>query len=170
MIDFVFILFAAVTLFSAVFVVTSSNLVRSAVALFFTLFGLAGFYVMLYADFVAGAQILIYVGGILVLIIFGVMLTNKMDKPSIANSSQNQIIAAIVSIILFLAQAFVIIKTDWNVSAKPLNSEGLIDKEGTVETIGAQLMSSYVLPFEIVSVLLLAALIGAATLARKKNA
>ena len=170
MINLLFAMLAIVTAVSAIYVVTSKNLVRSAVALFFTLFGLAGFYVMLYADFVAGAQLLIYVGGILVLIIFGVMLTNKMDKPSIANASQNQIVAAFVSITLFVAQVFVILKTDWNIGENQLNSDGAIDRNGTVETIGQQLMSSYVLPFEVVSVLLLAALIGAATLARKKNA
>ena len=117
---------------------------------------------MLYADFVAAAQILIYVGGILVLIIFGVMLTNKMDKPSIANSSQNQIIAAIVSSVFFLIQIRVILTTDWK-------NDGVILKE-TVKEIGRILMKEYILPFEIVSILLLAALIGAATLARKKNA
>ena len=162
MINLIFILLAITILVSSVYVVTSKNLVRSAVALFFTLFGLAGFYIMLYADFIAGARILIYVGGILVLIIFGVMLTNKMDKPSIANSSQNQIIAAIVSVIFFIAQVVVIFQTDW-VENSPLNHDA------TIKTIGTQLMSSYILPFEIVSILLLAALIGAATLARKKS-
>ena len=161
MISFIFILLAITVLVSSVYVVTSKNLVRSAVALFFTLFGLAGFYIMLYADFIAGAQILIYVGAILVLIIFGVMLTNKMDKPSIANSSQNQVTGAVVSIIFFIAQIVVIFQTDW-IEKTPLNHEG------TVKIIGTQLMSSYILPFEIVSILLLAALIGAATLARKK--
>ena len=162
MIDFVFFVLSVITISSSIYVVTSKNLVRSAVALFFTLFGMAGFYVMLYADFVAGAQILIYVGGVLVLIIFGVMLTNKMDKPSIANSSQNQIIAAIVSLVFFMIQVIVILTTHWK-------NDGVILDE-TVKEIGRMLMKEYVLPFEIVSILLLAALIGAATLARKKNA
>tara|TARA_B100000029_G_scaffold308364_1_gene301066 strand:- start:502 stop:990 length:489 start_codon:yes stop_codon:yes gene_type:complete len=162
MIDFIFIVLAITTVLSSVYVVTSKNLVRSAVALFFTLFGMAGFYVMLYADFVAGAQILIYVGGVLVLIIFGVMLTNKMDKPSIANSSQNRIIAGLVSIVFFMIQVAVIITTPWE-------NDGVVLDE-TVKEIGRMLMKEYILPFEVVSILLLAALIGAATLARKKNA
>ena len=74
MIDFIFIILALLTISSSIYLVTSKNLVRSAVALFFTLFGLAGFYIMLYADFLAATQVVIYVGGILVLIIFGVML------------------------------------------------------------------------------------------------
>ena len=162
MIDFIFIILAITTVLSSIYVVTSKNLVRSAVALFFTLFGMAGFYVMLYADFVAGAQILIYVGGVLVLIIFGVMLTNKMDKPSIANSSLNQIVAGIVSIVFFMVQTIVILTTPWE-------NDGVVLDE-TVKEIGRMLMKEYILPFEIVSILLLAALIGAATLARKKNA
>ena len=162
MIDFIFIILAIITALSSIYVVTSKNLVRSAVALFFTLFGMAGFYVMLYADFVAGAQILIYVGGVRVLIIFGVMLTNKMDKPSIANSSRNQIVAGIVSIVFFMVQAVVILTTPWE-------NDGVVLDE-TVKEIGRMLMKEYILPFEIVSILLLAALIGAATLARKKNA
>ena len=132
MIDFIFIVLAITTVLSSVYVVTSKNLVRSAVALFFTLFGMAGFYVMLYADFVAGAQILIYVGGVLVLIIFGVMLTNKMDKPSIANSSQNRIIAGLVSIIFFMIQVAVIITTPWE-------NDGVVLDE-TVKEIGRMLM------------------------------
>jgi len=163
MIDFIIILLAFMTMVSATYVVSSKNLVRSAVSLFFTLFSIAGLYILLYADFVAGAQIMIYVGGILVLIIFGVMLTNKMDKPSISNSSQNQIIGASVSIVFFLAQVFVILDTKWTNEAGPALDE-------TVKDIGRMLMKEYLLPFEIVSVLLLAALIGAATLARKKNA
>ena len=162
MIDFIFIILAITITFSSIYVVTSKNLVRSAVSLFFTLFGMAGFYIMLYADFIAGAQILIYVGGVLVLIIFGVMLTNKMDKPSIANSSQNRIIAALVSIVFFIVQVIVILKTPW------VNDGVALDE--TVKEIGRMLMKEYILPFEIVSILLLAALIGAATLARKKNA
>ena len=128
MIDFIFIILAIITVLSSIYVVTSKNLVRSAVALFITLFGMAGFYVMLYADFVAGAQILIYVGGVLVLIIFGVMLTNKMDKPSIANSSRNQIVAGIVSIVFFMVQAVVILTTPWE-------NDGVVLDE-TVKEIG----------------------------------
>ena len=71
---------------SSYWVVMSPNLVHSAVALLFTLFGVAGLYVYLYADFIAATQVIIYVGGILVLIIFGVMLTNKIDDPKLVTS------------------------------------------------------------------------------------
>ena len=102
--DFAFIGLTLMTLLSAFFVVTSSNLVRSAVALLFTLFGTAGLYIYLYADFIAATQIVIYVGGILVLIIFGVMLTNKIDDPKLSNPSQNQLIAGVFCLLLLIFQ------------------------------------------------------------------
>ena len=86
---------------SAFWVVISPNLVHSAVSLLVTLFGIAGLYVFLYADFLAATQIVIYVGGILVLIIFGVMLTNKIDKPVIASNSSNKIIGLFISGFIF---------------------------------------------------------------------
>ena len=76
--ELVFLFISALTLISAVFVVINNQLIYSAIALLFTLFGVAGLYVFLWADFIAGIQILVYVGGILVLVVFGIMLTNKI--------------------------------------------------------------------------------------------
>ena len=105
--EIAFIVLTLMTIISAFFVVTSKNLVRSAVALLFTLFGVAGYYIFLFADFIAAAQVIIYVGGILVLIIFGVMVTNKIDDPEVGSSSRNQFFAFfgtvfILSILLFV--------------------------------------------------------------------
>tara|TARA_B110000014_G_scaffold254282_1_gene234698 strand:+ start:258 stop:875 length:618 start_codon:yes stop_codon:yes gene_type:complete len=147
---------------SAVWVVASPNLVHSAVSLLFTLFGVAGLYVFLYADFLAATQIVIYVGGILVLIIFGVMLTNKIDKPVIISNSSNKIIGVFVSGFIFSILSIIVVQTKWNIL--PNNSEG----PSTVELIGNLILGKYLLPFELVSILLLAALVGAAMLARKK--
>ena len=127
----------------------------------FTLFGVAGLYVFLYADFMAASQVIIYVGGILVLIIFGVMLTNKLDDPRLSNPSHNQLIAGIFCLLLLIFQFQIIFNTNWNLGE-------LIVRESTVNDIGRMLLSKYLLPFEVVSVLLLAALIGAAMLSRKK--
>ena len=146
---------------SSYWVAMSPNLIHSAVALLFTLFGVAGLYVYLYADFIAATQVIIYVGGILVLIIFGVMLTNKIDDPKLSNQSQNQLIAGIFCFILLVFQFQIIFNTKWNIG-------NYVIKESTVNDIGLMLLSKYLLPFEIVSVLLLAALIGAAMLSRKK--
>ena len=159
--EIAFLCITLLVIFSAFAVVISPNLVHSAVALLFTLFGVAGLYIFLYADFMAATQVVIYVGGILVLIIFGVMLTNKIDTPSIASSSSNQVIGSIVSFSLFLFQLSVIFTTEWKAS-----DNLLID--GTVRPIGLMLLNQYLLPFELVSILLLGALIGACVLSRKK--
>ncbi len=147
---------------SAFWVVMSPNLVHSAVSLLFTLFGIAGLYIYLYADFLAATQVVIYVGGILVLIIFGVMLTNKIENVSITNPGRNKIAGAVLSLILLFVQFNVIFNTKWNIS------DELIEKEETVSSIGRLLLTDYILPFEVASVILLAALIGAAMLSRKK--
>ena len=146
---------------SSFWVVMSPNLVHSAVSLLFTLFGVAGLYVFLYADFIAASQVIIYVGGILVLIIFGVMLTNKIDDPNLSNQSRNQLLAAVFCFIMLLFQLQIIFSTDWFMG-------DFITRESTVNDIGILLLTTYLLPFEVVSVLLLAALIGAAMLSRKK--
>ena len=147
---------------SAINVVISSQLIYSAVSLLFTLFGVAGLYVFLYADFIAATQVIIYVGGILVLIIFGVMLTNKIDTPNIVSSSSNQVIGFLASSFLLLLQFGVIFKTNWK--------EGVVlESESTVNIIGNLLLQDYLLAFEIVSILLLAALIGSAFLSRRNS-
>ena len=160
--ELIFLGLIIVIAFSAIWVVVSPNLVHSAVSLLFTLFGVAGLYVFLYADFLAATQIVIYVGGILVLIIFGVMLTNKIDKPVIISNSSNKIIGVFVSGFIFSILSIIVVQTKWNIV--PNHSEG----PSTVELIGYLILGKYLLPFELVSILLLAALVGAAMLARKK--
>tara|TARA_Y100001970_G_C13869832_1_gene668456 strand:- start:15 stop:503 length:489 start_codon:yes stop_codon:yes gene_type:complete len=158
--DLLFLFISILVIASAVNVVISSQLIYSAVSLLFTLFGVAGLYVFLYADFMAATQVIIYVGGILVLIIFGVMLTNKIDTPNIVSSGSNQVIGFFAASFLFLIQLAVIVKTDWK--------QGEIQQaESTVNIIGSMLLWDYFLAFEVVSVLLLAALIGAAFLSRR---
>ena len=148
---------------SAIWVVVSPNLVHSAVSLLFTLFGIAGLYVFLFADFLAATQVVIYVGGILVLIIFGVMLTNKIDKPVIESVSSNKIIGVLISSFIFTILSIIVIQTKWPITEN--SSPG----PSTVELIGKLILGKYLLPFELVSILLLAALVGAALLARKKS-
>tara|TARA_Y100000814_G_C12282058_1_gene385411 strand:+ start:135 stop:596 length:462 start_codon:yes stop_codon:yes gene_type:complete len=149
---------------SAVMVVISSQLIHSAVSLLFTLFGVAGLYVFLYADFMAATQVIIYVGGILVLIIFGVMLTNKIDTPSIVSSSTNQVVGFMAASFLLLLQLAVIFKTEW-----PQQEFNESWNSGSTAKIGNLLLQDYLLAFEVVSILLLAALIGAAFLSRRNS-
>ena len=161
--EILFLGLISVIAISAIWVVVSPNLVHSAVSLLFTLFGIAGLYVFLYADFMAATQVVIYVGGILVLIIFGVMLTNKIDKPVIESVSSNKIIGVLISSFIFTMLSVVIIQTKW-----PIN-ENSLPGPSTVELIGKLILGKYLLPFELVSILLLASLVSAALLARKKT-
>ena len=155
-----FLIIAALVIASGFWVVFSPNLIHSAVSLLFTLFGTAGLYIFLYADFIAATQVVIYVGGILVLIIFGVMLTNRIDTPSIAASSKNQFIGGMGAFTICALQIGVIFNTSWHIGAEQ-------SRETTVANIGNLLLNEYLLPFEIVSILLLAALMGAALLSRR---
>ena len=155
-----FLFIAALVIASAFWVVFSPNLIHSAVSLLFTLFGTAGLYIFLYADFIAGTQIVIYVGGILVLIIFGVMLTSKIDSPSIASSSANQFIGGMSAFAIFVMQVAVIFNTPWSIGSEQ-------SRDATVGAIGELLLTNYLLPFEIISILLLAALMGSALLSRR---
>ena len=152
--ELVFLFISALTLISAVFVVTNSQLIYSAIALLF-----AGLYVFLWADFIAGIQILVYVGGILVLVVFGIMLTNKIRTVRISHKSMQQGVGAVISLWLFVFLTIALSKAPWAIS------EG-IEPVGTVREIGILLLTKYLLPFEAISLLLLGALIGAAVLSR----
>ena len=160
--SFIFWIVALVTVASAATVVFSKNLIYSAVALLFTLSGVAGLYVFLWADFIAVTQILIYVGGILVLIIFGIMLTHRITNVRLSHSSIQQGVGATIVLVIFLGLTSMILKAPWyRVTA--------VEPQETVRQIGRLLMIDYLLPFEVASVLLLAALIGAALLSRKMD-
>lgn len=158
--DIIFYIFAAITILSALFVVTTRNIVHSAFYLLFTFFGVAGIYVLLGADFIAIAQIMVYVGGILILILFGVMLTNKITGVEIRTGTV-QMLPAAIGVGLFMgAVVSVMIWTNWK-------SEPGIIPLSTTKDLGHLLINDYVLIFELLGILLLVALIGAASIARR---
>ena len=158
--EVVFWLVAVFTIVSASFVVLNNQLLYSAIALLFSLFGVAGLYIFLWADFIAGIQLLVYIGGINVLIIFGIMLTNKISSVRLSQTNVQQGVGAVVALWLLILISLVISKTPW------LQIEASEPAE-TVSVIGTLLLSKYLLPFEAISLLLLGALIGAALLSRE---
>lgn len=160
MYDFIFYLFAVITLLSAFFVVTNRNVVYSAFFLLFTFFGVAGIYVLLGADFVAVVQVIVYVGGILILLLFGVMLTNKITQVEIKTGSIN-ILPAIIGV-GFLCGGLLaaLINTSW----KTLPAQPTVP---TTALLGTMLLQEYALIFELLGIILLIALIGAASIARR---
>ena len=157
----VFYLIAAVTVISAMGVAFSNNIVYSAFALMGTLMGAAGLFVLLAADFVAVVQVLIYVGGILVLTLFAVMLTHRIADVRISNRSLGRLPALLVVAVVGAVMFRAIGATTWHAIAPGAAAP-------TTYSIGNGFLNEYVLPFELASVVLLAALVGAVVLSRKE--
>ena len=160
--DIIFYLFAAVTVISAIVVVTSKNIIYAAFSLLFTLFGIAGLYVLLGADFVAVVQIMVYVGGILILLLFGVMLTNKITSVDIRTGTTNIYPALLGAMLILGAVVVIVLSTNWVVIPNEIGKT-------TTVGIGKLLLTQYVLIFELLGILLLVALIGAASIARREK-
>lgn len=160
--DAIFIVFALITVGSAAVVTLARSLIYSAFALLFTFFGVAGLYLLLGADFIAAAQLLIYVGGILVLLLFGVMLTHKLYDLDLKSEVTQFVPALIVAAGLFVVLAVTAIRTPWAVGPGRAPS-------ATTAEIGHLFMGQYLLPFEAASILLLVALMGAAMIVRRKK-
>jgi len=156
-----FYLFAALTLLSGLVVATSRNIVYSGFALLFTFFGVAGLYVLLSADFLAAMQVLVYVGGITVLILFAIMLTRDIADAAHSNPVLNRPASALAAAGVLVMNLVVILGSDFPrrtaVSFEPI-SGGL----------GHQLLGKYLLPFEVASLLLLGVLVGAVVIVRRE--
>ena len=158
--DIIFYLFATITIVSGIIVVNSKNIVHAAFSMLLTFFGVAGIYVLLGADFLAVVQIMVYVGGILILMLFGVMLTNKITNVDIRSGSI-QVIPAVIGLAIFAAVLF------WIMTSTNWKTENFEIPFTTSYQIGEALISQFVLIFELLGVLLLIALIGAASIARR---
>ncbi len=157
----VFWVFAVLTVGAAAVVVMARSLIYSAFALLFTFFGVAGLYVLLGADFLAATQLLIYVGGILVLLLFGVMLTHKIYDLDLKSETTQRAPGLIVAVGLFVILAATALRTRWAAVPRP--------PAVTTNDIGKLFMGQYLLPFEAASILLLVALVGAAMIVRRRR-
>jgi NAD(P)H-quinone oxidoreductase subunit 6 len=161
--DFSFILLSIIAILSAIGVVVLPNLVYSAFLLGSVLFSVAGFYLLLNADFLAAAQILLYVGAINILILFAIMLIDKRNDITPNNSTNSiTIVKGALSFGLFVLLTQSIHSTPWIRSPFYAVTD-------SVYVIGRHIFSDFLLPFELVSILLLVALIGAIILARKEQ-
>jgi NADH-quinone oxidoreductase subunit J len=158
----VFYAFALLTLVAGAIVVFSRNIVHAAFALLFAFFGVAGLYVLLMADFLAVTQLLIYVGGILVLVLFGVMLTSNTIDVQMRTSTIQTFPAVLIVAALAGTLIGIFWSTDWKTTTAP-------PVQATAPKIGELMLTSYLLPFEIASVVLLVALVGAAMIARREK-
>jgi len=151
---------ALLTLGSAGVVAFARNIIHSAIALLGTFCGVAGFYVMLSADFLAATQVLVYVGGTLTLILFAVMLTARIDQVATSNPRAHGRLATFAAIVLVFALVRVALHAPWPTTPTP-------SQMPSTKLLGHAFLGEFLLPFELASLVLLAAMIGAVILARR---
>ena len=164
--DIVFWLLAAVTVGAAVLVVHTQNMFRAALLLVVSFFGVAGIFALINAEFLAVVQVLIYAGGVAVLVIFAVMITS--DLPEGNRSTRLQPVGLIAAAVLMGTLIFAIVQAEWTLLPDDLPAPLASVFVDTPATIGRMLLSEFVLPFEIAGVVLLAAVIGALSLVRER--
>lgn len=156
----VFYVVAAVTIVSALGVCVAKNIVRMAVWLFGALGAVALLYFLLAANFLAAIQLIVYVGGTLILLVFGVMLTTKSPWVRFELKWYEPVAAGLVCAVLLTALCLLMAHTDWEASDAARAGT-------TVEAFGRRLLTTYVAPFEVAGVLLMIVMVGAAHLARQ---
>lgn len=158
----VFFIFTIIVLGGGLGVIFTKNLYYNALFMSLSFSGMAGFFVMLNAGFLAAVQIVVYVGAIAILILFAIMLSRRlMGKTTdiVNDTNQQTLLASITVPLLFIALIVVLAQVNWNISSLAPTGDALT-------LLGLSFLGSYVIPFEVVSVLLLVALVGAIILAR----
>lgn len=158
----IFAIFALVTLGAAVGVVVARNLFHGALWLILAFFGIAGLFVLLHAEFLAVAQILIYVGAVSTLIIFAIMLSRGLMDPGQARFNDQWRIVAGFAALLFVVLAAIVTRIAWPVAVGEVPADA-------IQRLGADFVGRYVIPFEAASVLLVTAMIGAIIIARERE-
>jgi NADH:ubiquinone oxidoreductase subunit 6 (subunit J) len=159
--DALFLVLAAVMLVSALAVVTMRDIIRCGLAMIVCFGALAGIYVIAGATLVAAAQVVVYIGAISVLILFAIMLTQTKDAPARLVFQTQAAPAAVASVVLVIIMAITVGATDWGELGTRVHT--------ATDELARLLFADYVLPFEIVSVLLLAAVIGGVFLAKREE-
>jgi NADH:ubiquinone oxidoreductase subunit 6 (subunit J) len=162
MLQAIFVVLGLVTLGAAVMVVTSRNLFRSALWLILTFFGIAVMFILLNAEFLAVVQVLIYIGAISTLIIFAVMLTRDMMDPKAQRFNEQWGVVAGFAALLFVVLLALLTRVPWPAGIAPAPADA-------IARLGAAFVGPYVVPFEVASVLLVVALIGAIIIARERE-
>ncbi len=159
--NLMFWIFAIMAVAPGLGILLCKDIVRQAFWLLLSLAGFAGLYFTLEADFLGFTQVVVYIGGILILFLFGVMLTHRMDIPLKDVKGFNLVLPGIIAAGAFLASIFHLI---YHTQFK---TDGAQETPTTIKEIGEMVMSEYLLPFEVVSVVLLVALVGATYIARR---
>ncbi|MBW2702362.1 MAG: NADH-quinone oxidoreductase subunit J [Deltaproteobacteria bacterium] len=165
LVDLIFYGIAALTVVCGLYAVVSRNIVRAVFSMLGTFLGVAGLYAMLAADFVAVVQLMVYVGGILVLMIFAVMLTSHIEQASRSNplgKPVNLVVGLLLGGVMMAMLVIVAIKAPWLQSTPA-------DYTPTTAALGEALLGQALLPFELMSVVLLGVVIGSVVVARRQD-
>jgi len=142
----------------------TKNILHAALAMFMTMLGLAGLYVLAYADVMAVSHLLVYVGGVLILILFGIMLTNQSDR---GDKDRNDLVADDSSRFWpILIGALVFSALVWVIYLGNFGQVEIVDSSSKISYVGVALLTDYAMPFELVGIYLLVALIGATYIAK----
>ncbi len=160
--DLIFYFVAVLTMIFAFCTVLTKNVFHGAIALALTLLSVAGIYFYLEAEFLAIAQVLVYVGAIIILFVFAIMLTAKIEDASIRQMNYQILPSAIAALGFFVLLAIGILSYPWAHAAPNLPALSL-------KELGQSLVTVYVLPFEFISLILLAALVGAIIIAKVRK-
>jgi NADH:ubiquinone oxidoreductase subunit 6 (subunit J) len=158
---------AALMLFTALRTVTATHIFRAALYLAATLALMAVQYLLLKAEFVAVVQLLVYVGAVIILIIFAVMLTAQLGDERVSQTNRLALPAALGCGLAFIGLSKALLATDWSAVTPAQAQPAIQGASGNLQAIGLSLLSDYIYPFELVGLILFTALIGAVLIARK---
>ncbi|RJE49315.1 MULTISPECIES: NADH-quinone oxidoreductase subunit J [unclassified Dehalobacter] len=155
-----FYVIAIVTLGSALMMVISKNIFHSALLMLVAFLGIAGVFVLLYADFLAATQVLVYAGAITIFVVFAIMFTIRGDMKSTNLFSRNLVPGALLSLIMIVVNAVMVLTTKWPLKA-------MTAPESTAKEIANLMLTKYVVAFEVTAVLLLVAMLGAIVIVKE---
>ena len=161
----IFYIFSAIAILSALGVLVLRNVLHATFLLVLSFFCVAAIYVFANASFIGVTQLLIYAGGIIVLVIFALMLTNKLNGKALLTSSYNWFTGVFIGVVFFLLLSKVILSIDYT----KLGYSGETGSHEFIELIGTSLLTKHLIAFELAAILLLVALIGATVIATRKK-
>jgi NADH:ubiquinone oxidoreductase subunit 6 (subunit J) len=165
-----FYVFGLLAVSAAAFMLYTKNVLYAAFGLLITLLSLAAIFVLLFADFLAVSQVMIYVGGVLVLILFGVMLSNRVQDRALESETRNLYGGGLVAALLFAGLAYLVLSNPYVMPAPVLAAAGEVGSaKSSITAIGIRLITNFALPFEVASFILLIALIGAAYISTEEK-
>jgi len=167
--DFLFYAVAVCMVALAIATVSVKNILHSAVALIGTFFCTAILYLLLRAEFLAVAQVLVYIGGVVIFVVFTILLTSQLGEKALLTGKSRRVLALLFSLLFFASMAHLVLKIPGSQGSEPTAMQGY----ASLATFGQRLLSTepsgFIIPFEAISLLLLASLIGAVTIARKPH-